>query len=275
MAYLCLLESQDRKELRLVPGAGAVVGTVGELRQYPGKSMQGYEVRTLQVQGARIVGDHEIAVVDEDGRVITAKQAVGVPLLSVTAEAASVRGETWYWMHVPDPDPFLCAGWHHDPQVLGALCRLLGTRVRIVKIEDASKPKERIDKSPVRADTFVDEVDVHLVTMPSVRLAETATKVEGVVRRMRPQVVIETVQGILPLAEERWVGSTMRIGDEVELRLDNCTVRCALPGRPQPDLPAAPGLLKWLHGFCDNRFGLSASVIKPGVVQHGDIVAPY
>lgn len=248
-----------------------LVGSAGSLWQYPGKSMLGHDVARLDI-GRTIRGDHEIAVIN-DGEVITAKQSVGVPLLRVKAWALPLRGgRSRYRLRITDAMGGYHDGDSNDPFMWTQLSRLLGIPVRVVRVGAEPRPERRIDGRPVRSDSFVDEVDVHLVTTASVRAVEQAADVDNVIQRMRPQVVIDPAPGIPALAEREWVGRKLRIGDQVELRLDNLTRRCALPGRPQLDMEAAPGLLKYLKVNHDNRFGVSATIVQPGTICVGDPV---
>ncbi|HEY2004144.1 MAG TPA: MOSC domain-containing protein [Candidatus Saccharimonadia bacterium] len=233
--------------------------------------MVGPKVEMLEI-GRSVKGDHAIAVINEAGEVLTAKQSAGVPLLTVGAWAYPSRGEELYWVSVPETEGYY-EGPHDDPGVRAALSALLGFPAKIVKISDEPSPQRRIDGQPVRPDTFADEVDIHIVTSASVQAAEELTRTRGMVRRTRPQVVIQTLDDILPWAEVGWVGQRMRIGNNLVVKLDNRTRRCALPGRPQFQLEAAPNLLRWLKTHQDNRFGLSASIVEPGTIRYGDVIA--
>jgi uncharacterized protein YcbX len=255
------------------------IGRVGELWRYPVKSLQGFTEPALRVTPQGVVGDRRWAVIDEaSGHVLSAKRAGA--LLFGRADDESIT--------LPD-GTVVRPGQDGVDEVLSAW---LGRRVRLAESTDSEglsyemtfdPPNDDAEyyEIPIPAGTFVDLADVHLVTTATLRgCAEGRPDIGWDVRRFRPNVVVEADGPTF--MEDSWVGGVLRLG-EVELRVDQPTVRCAMPlraqppaGDDQPELDRQPGLfraLEELNVAHPNHLGVYAEVVGPGTVAVGDPVS--
>ena len=88
------------------------------------------------------------------------------------------------------------------------------------------------------------------------------------VRRLRPNIVIGGVEG---LAERRWEGAELHIGDAV-IWLDSLRARCPMTTVDPDTLERDPEVLKDIGRRFRGRIALNADVIRPGTVSVGDAV---
>lgn len=116
--------------------------------------------------------------------------------------------------------------------------------------------------------TFADAYAVHVLTTSSLR---TMAAIGGDfdVRRFRPNIVVDTPQE--GLAEQQWVGGTLRAGD-IGLSVEIPAVRCSVPMREQPGLPADPAVSRTVSQHGDRCFGVYTDIVEPGTVRVGDAV---
>jgi hypothetical protein len=128
---------------------------------------------------------------------------------------------------------------------------------------------------------FFDAFPIHLVTNASLRkLAEHSISRQLDPARFRPNITIETVH-CLPFCENDWIGSTLTIGEHVELAVVFPTPRCAVPalahGAVGPDLKlphAIERLNKIAVPMLGERgcLGAYAEAQTSGVIHKGDEV---
>ena len=114
-----------------------------------------------------------------------------------------------------------------------------------------------------------DDGPVHLVTTSGLRALEAAHGRPVDVRRLRPNVLVET-DGF-GLVEESWIGRRLGLG-EVTLDVVSTMPRCVMLNLPQVGLAAEPGLLDTVTAMNDMCFGVLAKVAAPGSVSTGDPV---
>ena len=88
------------------------------------------------------------------------------------------------------------------------------------------------------------------------------------VRRLRPNIVIGGVEG---LAERRWEGAELHIGEAV-VRLDSLRARCPMTTVDPDTLERDPEVLKDIGRRFRGRIALNADVLRPGTVSVGDAV---
>jgi uncharacterized protein YcbX len=76
--------------------------------------------------------------------------------------------------------------------------------------------------------TFFDCAVVHVLTTATLdRLRELYPQGRFEVRRFRPNVVVETANGVKDFIEDAWIGRTVRIGDDVQLFITGPCPRCS------------------------------------------------
>ena len=72
--------------------------------------------------------------------------------------------------------------------------------------------------------------------------------------------------------EERWVGRTLRVGDEVRLSVTGPCPRCVMVNLSQEDLPKDSGILRTVAQRNAGNAGIYATVLRGGRVNAGDPV---
>lgn len=116
--------------------------------------------------------------------------------------------------------------------------------------------------------TFADAYAVHLVTTSSLRTM-AAYGGDFDVRRFRPNIVVDTPDE--GLAEQAWLGATLRAGD-VGLRVEIPSIRCSIPMRAQPGIPADPAVSRTVSQHGERCFGIYADIVEAGTIRVGDEV---
>jgi hypothetical protein len=133
--------------------------------------------------------------------------------------------------------------------------------------------RDTVTDETMPAGTFFDCASVHLLTtgtLDGLRAHYPAGRFET--RRFRPNLVIATPPNGQPFPESAWVGRTLLIGDELELRISGPCPRCVMTTLPQGDLPRDPGILRTAARHNDATVGVYGEVIRPGSVRRGDAV---
>ena len=69
------------------------------------------------------------------------------------------------------------------------------------------------------------------------------------------------------------MGRSLQLGPEVRLRVIGRAPRCSMTGMAQPDPHPAPRVLAHLARRAQAPFGVYASVLVPGRVSLGDMLA--
>ncbi len=120
--------------------------------------------------------------------------------------------------------------------------------------------------------TYFDSFPLHLLTTASLRrLEELHPGTDAHPARFRPNLLIESEGGAIGPVEADWKERRLRIG-QAELQVEIPTVRCAIPGRAQRQLPADPGLMRAIVRDLAQNLGAYASVCTPGRIAIGDPV---
>ena len=276
------------------------IGTVTTLSRYPAKSMLGEARDTLTVAARGIVGDRAWAVLDEaTGKVASAKRPkLWRDLLGCTARTLDEADGGAVEITLPNG----AARRAGDPRLDALLSALTGRAVRLASRPpiaaeiDRSFPEEVLTDG-IGADvefsllilgagappgTFLDYAPLHLITsttLDSIGAALPEGSVEAA--RYRPNVVISSPGGEGGFPENEWVGGTVRIGDEVALRIILQTPRCAIPMLAHGALPPRPGALRVtaehnrveIPGFGNQPCaGIYAEVLQGGTIREGDRV---
>ena len=242
------------------------------LWRYPVKSMLGERVDALEVGDDEIVGDRCWALVDDDGRALSAKT---VPELLFAH--ASLRDDV-ACITLPDGREVIAGQAEAD----GALSDWLGRPVHLTRADSEVQCSYEVhidatdnDSPVIVADgprgTFRDSRHpAHLLTTASLRAAaETHPEGEWDARRFRPNLLIDT-DG-LGFVEDDWVGAQVAVGEAVFEIRKRC-MRCTIPNRPQPGLVGDVGIARALarnHGL---DLGVYAGIVTPGTVRVGDQV---
>lgn len=253
--------------------AGATVGRVARIARYPVKSFQGELLERATFSARGLDGDRALGVVDvATGYVLSAKQ---VPeLLHAAARTrpdgieARLPGSGW----LPAPSPALDAAasaWL-DREVRAEPPPVDGSRNYTMSFNVDDESVDSFDWH-CPPGTFVDLADVHLLTTASLRSA-AAVHPDGAwsVDRFRPTVLVEVAGDGYP--EDGWVGGRLAVGAQVELVVDQPTIRCAMTTRAQNELPRDLEVFKSLVRTHEGNLGLYATLAAGGEVRRGDEV---
>lgn len=243
---------------------------VEALWRFPVKSMQGEALAEAELVQGGLAGDRAWALLDEgSGRVASAKRFAA--LLGATGHpgGCTLPDGTAVDLTGPDAAATLSAWLGRPVRPLPAAASAgLAYQMTFDPPDDGA---ELVD-IPLAAGSLVDLADVHLLARATLdACAATRPELDWDLRRWRPNVV---VAGAEPWDEDRWVGAEVRIGDAT-LRVDQPTVRCAMPLRAQPGLRREPGLfgaVMDLHPAHPGHLGAYATVTSPGRVRVGDPV---
>ena len=104
---------------------------------------------------------------------------------------------------------------------------------------------ERGLPSAVPEDSFFDLYPVSVLTTSTLdRLGELEPESNFDVRRFRMNLIVNNPEH--GFVENEWVGSSLAIGDEVQLGVALPDPRCCMPSVEQQDLPRDPKILKTL-----------------------------
>lgn len=275
------------------------VGRVTELWRYPVKSTLGERLEAVDVSAAGFSGDRSFGIVDvASGLVASAKRPQRwAGLLQLRSELVSPGAVR---LALPDRRRLMSTEGEAD----AVLSDFLGREVELRAKADSGASIERSDPDEVLAEgndaevdftllelaagspsgTFFDFSPLQFVTTASLSRAgelHPAGRVDAV--RYRPNVVIETSEGLAGFVENGWVGRQLRIGPEAVMGVLVPSPRCAIPTLRHGDLPLDPDALRTvrdhnfvpipLEGFGSAPcLGAHAAVVAGGRVAVGDEV---
>ena len=286
-----------------------MLGTVAALRRYPVKSMLGEDVEASNVTFTGLAGDRRLALLSRaTGKIASAKFPRlwrGLLTLSAAGDAANgavritLPGGKTVWSSDADIDTVLSdvldqpVTLTETPPPEAVLDRAVPEAVLRYGV-DKQVPAELMEiGGGGPAGTFVDFAPLHLLTTSTLdRIAELSPHGRIDLQRYRPNIVVRTasitgpitgpITGATGFAENDWLDRTLRVGEEVVLRVITRTPRCAVPTLTHGALPRDPDALRVLAHH--NRVqpldsldpepcaGVYAQVLRPGHVRTGDPV---
>jgi len=130
--------------------------------------------------------------------------------------------------------------------------------------------RDTITEEAMPPATFFDCASVHLLTTNTLEaLRERSPGVAFDVARFRPNILV-SVPGADEFAEDAWIGSTVRIGAEVVLRVTGPAGRCVMTTLAQDGLDADLGVLRAAAHHHAAAVGVYAEVVQGGAVALGD-----
>lgn len=230
------------------------VGRVAALWRYPVKSMLGEALPWLEMNSRGVLADRLFALRDTDGRLGSGKETSRFRRMpGLFGFRARLDGDTPV---IRFPDSTVMRG--DDPGVNEALSSVIGREIRLVREGAIS----HFDSSPV-----------HLLTTSSLRWLQTRMTDSSIdPRRFRPNIVVETDTEETGVLEQNWIGCTVCVGADVQLRIAKVTKRCVMVNFAQYELADDPRILRELADGNEARFGVYAEVAEAGRVHVGDAV---
>lgn len=261
------------------------LGTVSALARFPVKGMQGEHLNSALVTGGGIVGDRAYALADADGKIGTPKLPRKWPGLLQSRARYLAQPDAH---RVPPAEITLPDGERlmtDDPEAAARLTRMVGRPVSLITEKPAgltleSPPLGQVPESddvdllqlPV-PNGFFDLGSLHLLTTATLsRLRELEPAARFEPRRFRPNIIVQSPDGVGGFAENEWQGKSVAIGDEVRIRVTMPTIRCVVTTMPQDDLPYDPAVLKTAAAHNNAFVGVYAQVEQGGTVRIGDEV---
>ena len=274
------------------PSAQVEAGSVVGLWRYPVKSMMGEELNASEVTERGLVGDRRFALVDPStGKIAGAKNPrkwgnffdfraayIEPPLRE--SKLPAVR------LTLPDGTVITS----DQPDLAQILSKALGREVVFAAAkgdEEASGAtaeeywpdmegldfRDTVTDFELPAGTFFDLAVVHLLTTATIdKLRELFPQGRFEARRFRPNIVVATEPEEQGFVEDDWIGRTVAIGDEVQLRITGACPRCVMTTLAQGDLPKDSGILRTAAQHNHANVGVYADVIEGGAIQRGDPV---
>jgi len=228
---------------------------VASLTRYPVKSLRGQPVDAVDVTERGVAGDRTWFVRTEDGFMGSGKATRRFRAVDGLLELAATLGRAGGGAGVPRvrfPD-----GAEHavgTPEADAALAAHTGRAVTFV-------PEAEVM-------TF-DEGPVHLLTTAALRRLADEVGEDVDPARFRANVLVDT-PAAAGTPEDDW--RTVRLGDEVVLRVEGAMPRCVMVTMASGPLAEDRRVLKAVHAANGGDLGIWASVVRPGRVAVGDAV---
>ena len=260
-------------------------GTVVSLHRYPVKSMMGESLNSTEVGQKGLQHDRAFALGDPaTGKVVSAKNPGKWPSLFAFRAALARSGDGNTAVEITLPDGRII--FSSDPNLESILTEALGRPVTLLtsspdgaKLEEYWPNMEElanrdvITEEPLPQGTFFDCATVHLLTtatLEALRSLYPAGRFEP--RRFRPNLIVATPPEATGFAESAWIGHTVSLGPEVQLKITGPCPRCVMTTLAQDDLPRDPLVLKTAAKHNQAHVGVYASVVRAGVIHRGDAV---
>lgn len=236
----------------------------------PVKGTRLREVAELEVDRAGARGDRSFVVRDRDGAIACTTRTPA--LTQVVAELAGDGAElvlSW-----PDgrrvagpvaPGAAVATGMYDGRPVQG---RVVDGPFGAALSEHLGRPVELVALDPGQQGG--DDAPLTLMGEGSLGELEDHLEAEVDLRRFRMTV---TAAGTAPWEEHGWSGRTLRLGDQLRVRVTAPTERCVVTTRDphdgHRDLPVLKALAG-LRGVKDVTFGVWLEVLAAGRVRTGD-----
>ena len=288
--------------------SNGAVGSVAALWRYPVKSMMGEELDASDVSERGLVGDRAYALVDrETGKLASAKHPRKWSRLfdfgAVFIEPPR-GGDPTPAVCITFPDGFTVTSSEPDlgrmlSEALGREVTLAASAPEAATFEEVwpavkgsqlygnvlpQEGEEVITDVPAGfaapSGAFFDFSAIHLLTTNTLdRLRELAPESRFVVRRFRPNIVVQFPQA-RGFVENNWARRVVAIG-KIRLKVIIPTPRCVMTTLAQGDLPSDPLILRVTAEYNLIRAGglgelpcagVYAAVLTPGTIRRGDPV---
>jgi uncharacterized protein len=271
------------------------IGRVHALYRYPVKSMQGEQLREVDIGPQGVIGDRAYALREANGRVVTAKK--WPTLLECSAGyGAPPMPDILASLRITLPDGRSLQA--HDPNASAALSDILGVPVVLERAQADQHHRAAIDPATVFGDvpvetlkpgytaatlpdsftlppgTFFDAASIHILASGTLSHLRILTGGDAQVdpRRFRPNIVIETEAGLEGFLEDDWLEGTIEVGEPVRIMQLRPTLRCVMTTHRQAELGRDLQILQAVAQHHQAEVGVWAAIGAPGTVRVGDPV---
>ncbi|QQD18813.1 MOSC N-terminal beta barrel domain-containing protein [Spongiibacter nanhainus] len=144
---------------------------------------------------------------------------------------------------------------------------------------EPGEPLPDLDNLPQEMQEYVSQLGtfflvspLHILTTASLKHMHSLNpEADWHVERFRPNIVIETEPGITGLAEQDWVGSTLRIGS-TEIQCHDTAPRCGAVVRKQQGIEEDRSILRSIVSKADQNLGIYGNNVIAGSIRVGDAV---
>ena len=264
---------------------GRVVG----LWRYPVKSMGGERCEGVSVDTGGIVGDRGYALVDTStGKVASAKNPrLWSMLLHFKARYLEPPGRNGHTAPVeitwPTGELRTTADGSLDAELSSGFGRpvVLSTKPPAAPSLEEYWPdlddlahRDEITEETMPPGTFFDCASVHVVTTNTLAALQ-ARYPDGdfSVGRFRPNLLVSTDDGA-EFPEDAWIGTNVRIGPDVVLRVTGPAPRCVMTTLAHGSIPPDLGVLRTAARHHSAHVGVYAEVVRGGAIAAGDALEP-
>lgn len=248
--------------------AGSAI--IRQLWRYPVKSLRGEQLQQVSVTSA-ITADREFGVFDAvSGKLLSAKSVPGLLHLRArhrAGETEILHDHSWLAATAPEAVAALSAAAGRPVQVRRAIADVVSAID--MEVDDGDVRAEALTTFETQPGSLFDSRSpLHLVSAATLQSLEADYAAgAGAVERYRPNLVVD---GITALAEDAWVGRTVKLGSVIATV--RCkTERCVLPSRAQRDEVALDrGLLRFLKNQREFCVGIYLQIEQAGEICVGD-----
>jgi uncharacterized protein YcbX len=234
-----------------VPKDRDVVGHLRAIWRYPVKSMAATPLDEVRVDWFGISGDRRWAFIRPR------LEQSGFPWLTIRQNASMGNYEPYF----AEPDrPDESPTFVRTP---GGAC---------FDVTDPALAEELCEGARVirRTAGIFDVMPLSLITEETITELEKLTGRELDAHRFRPNLLVAATS-TQPFAEDKWVGSTMCIG-EVRIRIDLRDARCVMINIDPTTHQREPQILRTVARARDGCLGVYGTIVTPGRIAIGDPV---
>lgn len=227
------------------------VGVVAAVHRYPVKSMAPDDSSSARIGWNGLAGDRRYAFVRPGA------ERNGFPWFTIRENARMSA----YAPRLVDPDV---------PERSAVVVRTpAGAELDVTDAALAAELGDGVQVIRIGRGVF-DSLPVSVISTATIEQVCTEAQVSADPLRFRPNLVIETSDG-LPFGEERWLGRELRVGSAV-LRWDRRDPRCVIVNLDPMTGARDARILKWLGLHRETCAGLYGSVVLEGEVGVGNEV---
>ncbi len=255
------------------------ITTVQSLWRYPVKSMQGEALTSSHIAASGLTGDRAFALLDEDtGIIASAKNPRKWPNMFAFQANYTNLTTASFTITLPDGTQLQSSG----KNINAALSTVLGRKVSLIsqvpqnpQLEEYWPDIPELDNNDIVTDedmpkgTFFDLANLHVLTTSTLEeLKRLYPEGSFEIQRFRPNIVLNTAAtGFL---ESNWLGKTLAIGSELQLKITDHCPRCVMTTLAQGDLPQDKRILRTAAQHNQAHVGVYAEIIQVGTVKCGD-----
>jgi len=236
-----------------------LIGSIKEIVRHPIKSFYGDSVKKTNVMEYGLYGDRSHAFLDETkpGKYLTITQFPNMARYKAKFSGEESMNE-YPEIEITTPEGKVVK-WGNE-ELTKQLEAESKRKISLVNYSPADVPKGAIE-----------EEHIQLVTDASLNQLQKIWGHNLNHRRFRPNLLISLIDQI-PFVEEQWFGKTLKIGKQVELRLNRHCERCMIITVDPDHAKGDPSLQKVVLNERNNHFGVYASVVQTGEIHVGDEV---